>query len=153
MSKTNIFTTILVMVIAIAVLAAGGFALYRYGYAQGLSVSVGEIVGDRFGRDFGDRFTPGFGGHFTPELRRGGLPMFGIRQPFSAFPLFWSIFGLLLLVGVVALVVIGINSLIRRNPSSTPQADSSSPIKTIVTPSSEGEAGGGMIGDSSESDA
>lgn len=153
MTKTKIFTTVLIIVIAIAILSAGGFTLYRFGYAQGLSASVGEIVGGRFSRDFGDRFTPGFGGHFTPELRRGGLPMFGMRQPFSTFPLFRGIFGLLLLVGVVALVVIGINSLIRRNPSSKPQADSSSPVETMVTPSSEGEAGGGAMADSSESDA
>ena len=141
MERSKTITTVLITVLVIAILAAGGFALYRLGYTRGLSASVGD--------SFGGWFSRGFGGRSMPDLPRGGFHMFGTRQAYSAFPFIGGIFGLVLFGGIVALAIFGIVSLIRRNQPNNPQASSSSPVEMGL---SEGEMEGGSKSDTSRSD-
>ncbi len=127
MIKNTTFRTVVITVVVLVVIGAVGCALYRFGYARGLVASAGDFVGGRFSRNFGE--------HFTPDQRRGNFPMFGMRQSYTAFPLVRWIPGLLLFVGVVALVVIAVNGLVQANRSSVPQSISSSPVEASPAPS------------------
>jgi hypothetical protein len=127
MFKNKTFRTVMITVVVLVILGAAGCALYRFGYVRGLAASAGDFVGGRFIRDFG--------GHFSSDKRRGNFPMFGMRQSYTAFPMVRWIPGLLLFVGVVALVVIAVNGLVRPNRSSAPQMISSPPVEASPAPS------------------
>jgi hypothetical protein len=109
--------TVLLTVIVLAVLAAAGYAIYRLGYTHGLTTTSGDFMRDRFFHDFGGRFPHG--------MRRGG---FGMRQPFYGLSLLRVVPGFLLFVGVVALVVIAVNSMQNKTRKSEPhEGDSKEP--------------------------
>jgi hypothetical protein len=115
--------TIVVTVLVIAVLFAGGYAIYRAGFIQGMAADPGGYLGMRFPRDLGDRFQGDLNNHF-PDYHRRSMPMFG------AYPGSWSIFagwpGILLLAGVVALVVIAVNWIMNRDRATIQQAATTS---------------------------
>lgn len=67
----------------------------------------------RFPQNFEDRFPEGFIDRFPQDFRRGGVPFLWRYLPTTQFPWARGIMGLLVSVGVVALVVIAINGLIR----------------------------------------
>ncbi len=127
MFKNKTFRTVMITVVVLVIHGAAGCALYRIGYVRGLAASAGDFVEARFSRDFG--------GHFTWDQRRGNFPMFGMRQSYTAFPLGKWIPGLLLFVGVVALVVIAVNGLVQANRSSVHQSISSSLVEASPAPS------------------
>ena len=127
MFKNKTFRTVMITVVVLVILGAAGCALYRIGYVRGLAASAGDFVGDRFSRDLG--------GHFTWDQRRGNFPMFGIRHSYAAFPMVSWIPGLLLFVGVVALIVIAVNGLVNTNRTSVPQPISSPPVEASPVPS------------------
>ena len=127
MFKNKTFRTVMITVVVLVILGAAGCALYRIGYVRGLAASAGDFVGDRFNCDFG--------GHFTWDQRRGNFPMFGMRRSYTAFPMVSWIPGVLLFVGVVALVVIAVNGLVNANRSSLAQTISSPPVEASPAPS------------------
>ena len=43
--KMTIFLTVMITLVAIAVLAGGGYALYRWGYMRGLAAESGGLMG------------------------------------------------------------------------------------------------------------
>ncbi len=153
MTRKRTILTILITVIVIAVLIAAGFAIYRLGYVHGLSANVGESMGGRFSWFFGeglpgdfdhrfpgnfeDRFPEGLRDRFPQDFRRGGLPHVWGYQPTTVFAWARWIAGLLLFVGVVALVVIAINGLVRTRRSSPQEVIPSSPNEGEAPPESD----------------
>lgn len=146
MSRNKIILTVIVTVIVVGALAAGGYALYRLGYAHGQSGTTAGVFGENFGRNFGDRFMPEFRDRFSPEFHRDAMPMFSYRQPLGGFSFFRIIPGFLLVTGVVALAAFGLFTLIRKRDPSTSQPASIqtdiSPIKSSVD-SEKGTSGSG----------
>jgi hypothetical protein len=153
MGRSRTILTILITVIVIAVLAGAGFALYRLGYAHGLAANLGETLGGRFAwffsdelpddldcrfpQHFEDKFPKGFGGRLPQDFRRSRVPFVWRYQPTILFPWARGITGLLLFVGVVALVVIAVNGLVRTRRSSTQAVVSSSPDEREAVPESD----------------
>jgi hypothetical protein len=90
MSGKKIFLYVLVSLIAVAVLVAGGYALYRLGYAHG----TGGMVLDR-------RWMPDFNRRVVPELWHTRS---NIGFPFGFIP---GILSGLVFVAVIALAVYG----------------------------------------------
>ncbi|NIS83475.1 MAG: hypothetical protein GTO14_25500 [Anaerolineales bacterium] len=106
MKINKTLATVIITVTVLAILAAAGLAIYRLGYAHGLTASAGDFMHGCFFRDFWGRFP-----------HRGIL---GMRQPFFGFSLLRVVPGFLLFVGVVALVVLAVNSLLRAAGTSGP---------------------------------
>jgi len=113
MQKRNVWLTALVAVLVVALLAAGGFALFRLGFVRGLAASAGgAMFGGRFA---GERIQP-FAGHMMSGWNHPGLDVYGMHaRSYGHFPAFGWLLGLLVLAGAVALVVIAINGLTRNN--------------------------------------
>jgi hypothetical protein len=111
MSNRKVFWIVLISIVAVLAVAAGGYALYRWGYARGATSEVAELIQDRYSGDvddfhmheFGDTSMRGIGfrGYSMPHLGWGG-----------------GFFGLLLGGGVLALAVYGVISLVRKSKSS-----------------------------------
>lgn len=124
MSGRRVFTIVVVALLVIAVLAVGGCALYRLGFARGVSAVAGVPEAGRFYQQFGAPFMPGFDGGGMHEFGRSGGQLFRSHMPFMGFGLGGWLFGLVVLVGVVALVVIAINGLRTQRPVESPPAPS-----------------------------
>jgi hypothetical protein len=153
MGRKNTIITILITVIVIAVLIAAGFAIYRLGYVRGLAASVGEPMGGRFfwffdgdipdefghrfPENFEDRFPEGFRGRMPFYFRQGGLPYDRGFQPTTVFPWARGTTGVVLFVGVVALVVIAVSSVIRLSRSPSQDLISSTAVDQEAAPESE----------------
>jgi hypothetical protein len=129
--KTTIFLTVLITVVAIAVLAGGGYALYRWGYARGQAAEAGGLMWNRLMERFpgamnlpelrerlGDRF-PGamegyeMGEHIMAWPRQSNLSHFPSQFGFSPFIVLIGGFHLLIGAGVLALAVYGAIHLMR----------------------------------------
>jgi hypothetical protein len=115
MSKSKVFWIVLISVVAVVAVLAGGYALYRVGYARGTTGDAGAFLSGRLLGDLdrADRFD-----HFMPGIHRGGMMSYGGRGYFM--PGYWcaGFIGLLLGGGVLALAVYGGISLVRRNSAS-----------------------------------
>jgi hypothetical protein len=126
MRKTRIWLIVLVTIVGVAALAAGGYGIYRLGYAHAAAEATGVEGGKWVGAWPGHRSLPNLpedfprqsGEGFAPFSRRGALPMWGMHQRFGAFPILGGLFGLLFGGGILALAVYGVISLVRRNRSS-----------------------------------
>lgn len=152
MGRSRTILTIVITVIVIVVLAGAGYALYRLGYAHGLAANLEETMGGRFAWFFSDefpgdfshrfpqrfesRFPEGFRDRVPQDFRRDGLAFVWGYQPATLFPWARGITGLLLFVGVVALVVIAVNGLIRTRRPMPQEILSSSPGEHEATPES-----------------
>jgi len=111
MSGKRIFTVVVIVLLVLAILAAGGNALFRLGYANGVSAAAGIPEAGRLNCLHGGPFMPGFGWDGMHEFGRGGGLLFRSHMPFMGFGAGGWLFGLLMLTGVVALVVIAVNGL------------------------------------------
>jgi hypothetical protein len=111
MSGRRIFTVVVIAVLVLAILAAGGNALFRLGYANGASAAAGVPEAGRLNCLQGGPFMPGLGWDGMHEFGRGGGLLFRSHMPIMGFGVGGWLFGLLLLAGVVALVVIAVNGL------------------------------------------
>jgi hypothetical protein len=117
MSKSKVFWIVLISVVAVVAVFAGGYALYRVGYARGTTGDAGAFMSGRFdGHMFGD--LDDVDEHFMPWVRRGGMMSHSGRGYFM--PGYWGagFFGLLLGGGLLALAIYGGISLVRRNSAS-----------------------------------
>ncbi len=94
-TKRNLTRALLILLI-VGILVGGGYALYRIGYAQGVRDSV------QF--EFRGRFDPGFPRGFEHGFRSWGR--FGF-WPLRAIP------GLLFTLGLLALIVVAVTSLLK----------------------------------------
>jgi hypothetical protein len=111
MRKSSIWITILVTVVVVALLAAGGYALFRLGYVRGVADAAGGVMM----RSFDGRIQP-YNRGIAPGWNHPGLDIYGMHsRMYGGFSAFGWLPGLLLLVGVVALVVIAVNGLSHRN--------------------------------------
>lgn len=116
MSRTSTIRVVLITVLLILVIGAAGYALYRLGYSHGVAALDGDLPAARLFRGFGERALPNY--HF------GGTPTLAHRSV-GFFPFLWGLPGLFLVVGIVALAVVGLVSLFRKQPSPPPpQSDS-----------------------------
>lgn len=112
MRKSSIWITVLVTVVVLALLAAGGYALFRLGYVRGVASAAGGLMLRGPESRFGVEGMHPFAHNMMPEWNHPGIYSYGMRaQPFGWF------LGLLFIVGVVALVVIAVNGLSQRNRS------------------------------------
>jgi hypothetical protein len=114
MNNRRIVVTVLITIVLLAILTAGGFAFYRLGYVRGMSQSAGGFMMQGFDGRFGDDRGMPFHDFAGPGRLRERMPMTGFAHPgFSAHTPFGGFSGLLLLIGVIALVVIAVNGLSR----------------------------------------
>jgi len=121
MSKSKVFWIVLISVVAVVAVLAGGYALYRVGYARGTTGDAGAFLSGRFaGRlpgELGDLDRAEMFDHFKPGIHRGGMMNFRGRG-YTPFHRCGGFIGLLLGGGVLALAVYGGISLVRRNSAS-----------------------------------
>ncbi|HEY69913.1 MAG TPA: hypothetical protein G4O08_04935 [Anaerolineae bacterium] len=135
--KMTIFLTVVITLVAIAVLAGGGYALYRWGYLRGLAADTGGLMGVHI-------IDQPTGALVQPEVRErlgerfpGALERFETSEPimtlthqanlsrfpgrFSFSPLSILVGGIHLLVGagVLALAVYGGIQLVRSGKATT----------------------------------
>ena len=112
MSNRRVLLTVVITLVVIAIVVAGGFAVYRLGYVRGAAESFAGPMMRGFAGQFGDeRSMP-----FHEFNGRGDLyqrmPMVGFTHAgLRGQPVFGGLTGLLLIIGVGALVVIAINGL------------------------------------------
>ncbi|MGD2253263.1 MAG: hypothetical protein PVF70_10165 [Anaerolineales bacterium] len=111
MKKNRTLLIVIVTIVAVALLAAGGYALFRLGYARGLATSVGELSEGWRHHEWGNRTSS--------WMEHGRHPRIGVgfEHSYWGFPLVRGLLGFLLGGGVLALAVYGFVSLVRRNPS------------------------------------
>ena len=127
MSKRNIFWIVLATVVVILALAAGGYALYRYGYMRGMAAETGTgcmtFFADHMRGMIGERTRLDVGEGMMPLRQYGGFMTTSSR--FSHMPFSWGrgLIGLLLGGGVLALAVYGVISLVRRNHTSVEEVE------------------------------
>ena len=142
MSGRRIFTIAVIAVLALAILAAGGNALFRLGYANGMSAAAGLPQAGRLNCIQGGPFMPGLGWDGMHEFGRGGGLPFRSHMPFMGFGAGGWVFGLLMFAGVVALVVIAVNGLRSKRPAELPPM----PSEPVTAPKEQAPArtpGGG----------
>ena len=117
MSKNKTFWIVLISIVAVLALAAGGYALYRWGFARGTSIDMAELMRERFSGEPGDW---GFGEYMMPWGHHSSMRGIGFRG--YSMPHFWwggGLIGLLLGGGVLALAVYGLIALLRRDGTSS----------------------------------
>jgi hypothetical protein len=142
--KTTIFLTVVITIAAIAVLAGGGYALYRWGYARGLAAGSGEMLWDRLGERLpaflnspeqrerlGERIPGALERYETSENimpwnHQTNLSRFPGRFSFSPFSMLIGGVHLLVGAGVLALAVYGAIHLVRSGKAN----DSKDPKKS-----------------------
>jgi hypothetical protein len=118
MSNRRIVATVLITLVLLAILAAGGYALYRVGYERGLTQSAVGLMMQGFDGRFGDTRGLPFHNFGDSDGMRGRMPMFGYAHPgFREFTPFGGFAGLLLIIGVAALVFIAVNGWLGRSKS------------------------------------
>lgn len=116
MKRGNIWITVAVTVVIVALLAAGGYALFRLGYARGVADAAGGLMMRGLEGRFGSQGMHPFANEMGPGWNHPDLYMYGMHsRSIGRFPAFGWLPGLLLLVGVIALVVIAVNGLTRRS--------------------------------------
>ena len=117
MSGRKAFITVLVTLLVIAILVAAGAMLYRMGFARGLAMAGALPGAGPFMHPYGYGM-PGFDGGCTQAWRYPGSMGFGGgHMSFGPFGFGGWFVGLLVLAGVVALVVAGVNALTRKRPA------------------------------------
>jgi hypothetical protein len=116
MSGRKAFTTVLITLLVIAILVAASAMLYRMGIARGLAMAGALPAAGPFMHPYGYGM-PGFDGGCPQILQHGGGMLYGGHRPYGMFGSGGWIVCLLVLVGVVALVVAGINALTRKRPA------------------------------------
>jgi hypothetical protein len=131
MSGRKVFLTVVVVLVVVGLLIGGGAALYRLGYARGISAAV-SADGDQLPRLFG-RGMPGFDGGRVQVWPNGGMMVYSRHMPLGMFGFVGPLFGLLLLAGVVTLIVLGIRALTRSHPAAV-QAVSAPVVPAAVEP-------------------
>jgi hypothetical protein len=120
MKANRVLLTVLLVVLVVGLLAAGGWALYRLGYAHGGAAAAADVLPEGLFRQFGGRMPHMFDGRFPGGFRQGVIPWGSMHQPYLGFPfLSWGL-GALLVVGVIALVVIAVNGLVSAGRGSPP---------------------------------
>ena len=117
MSKTTkTILTVLLTLVAVAVLVGGGYALYRWGYARGMAADCGGLLWEGWGeRLSGDWDRPELGEHIMPWAPHSRMLPYSSRLSFNPFWWVGGLFGLLLGGGVLALAVYGVIQLVRSN--------------------------------------
>ena len=118
MSKRKTLWIVLISIVAVLVLAAGGYALYRYGYARGASAEMTEVMREHCSGELEVFHMHEFDEHMMPLGRHTGMRGIGLRGTYMPHFWFGGIISLLLGGGVLALAVYGAISLVRRNKAS-----------------------------------
>lgn len=132
MSNRRVALTVVITLVVIAVLVAGGFAIYRFGYVRGAADSfAGPMMRGFAGQFGGERGMPfhefNGQGDFHQRMPMLGYAHAGLRGQ-SAFD---GLSGLLLIIGVGALVVIATNGLRDRGaPAASAPAEPASESKS-----------------------
>ena len=116
MSGRKVFLTVVVVLVVIGLLIGGGAALYRLGYAHGLATAAAAADSDQLPRLYG-RNLPGLDGSRVQVWPYGGMMVYSRHMPFGMFGFGGRTFGLAVLVGVIALVVLAVNALTRKRPA------------------------------------
>ena len=116
MRKRTIWITVAVTVLVVALLVGGGYSLFRLGYNTGLAQSTGVMMMHGFeGRLGGERVQP-FAERMAPGWNHPGMGMYNMpARSFGHFTAIGWLPGLLLLIGIAALVVIAANGFSSRN--------------------------------------
>jgi len=114
MSGRKVFLTVVVVLVVVGLLIGGGVALYRLGYARGISAAA-LADSDQLPRLFG-RGMPGFDGGRVQIWPYGGMMVYSRHMPLGMFGFGGPIVGLLLLAGLVTLIVLGIRALTHTRP-------------------------------------
>ncbi len=124
--KNRTVLQIVLAVVVIGVLAVGGFALFRLGFAQGAHAALPF--------EFGERVAPSPRGGSGPDLdfRSGSGPDFDFRSSRDSITLFRAIPVLFVLTGFLVLAGFGAFLLIRRFRFQ-PQVPAGQPIPPAVT--------------------
>lgn len=120
MSNRKTFWIVLISIVAVLVIAAGGYALYRWGYARGVAIELPEFMDRPFMVQRAGGEDLEFGEPIMPWGRHTGMHGIGLRG--YAMPHFWwggGFFALLIGGGVLALAVYGLIVLLRRDGTST----------------------------------
>jgi hypothetical protein len=119
MSNRKTFWIVLISIVGVLAILAGGYALYRWGYARGASSEMVEFMSDRFSGEHDGFHMHEFGEQMMPWGRQTGMHGIGFRG--VSMPHLWrggGFIGLLLGGGVLALAVYGVISLVRTSKSS-----------------------------------
>jgi hypothetical protein len=116
MSGRRVFLTVVVALVVIGLLIAGGVALYRLGYARGIAAVVTSARNGQLPR-FPERGMPGFDGGRMQVWPYGGMMLYEGHRSLGVFGFVGPIVGLLLLAGLVTLVVLGIRALTHKHPA------------------------------------
>jgi hypothetical protein len=132
MSGRKAFITVLITLLVIAILVAAGVCLYRLGLARGLAMAGALPAAGPFMHPYGYGM-PGFDGGCPQAWRHPGGMVYGGHMSFGPFGFGGWFVGLLVLVGVVALVVAGINALTRKGPAEV-QAVAAPPAPPVPEP-------------------
>jgi hypothetical protein len=79
MSNRKVFWIVLISIVAVLAVAAGGYALYRWGYARGATSEVAELIQDRYSGDVDDFHMHEFGEQMMPWGRHTSMRGIGFR--------------------------------------------------------------------------
>jgi hypothetical protein len=122
MSGRKIFLYILVSLIAVAVLVAGGYAIYRLGYSHG-AAGIRELTLDR---------------RWMPDFNRRAVPDFWHDRIFVGFPfgIIPGVFSGLVFVAMIALAVYGGIKLLFPGSRNQKQSTESQPSE-LLSPDEE----------------
>jgi hypothetical protein len=127
MSRRKVFLYIFVSLVAIVVLVAGGYALYRLGYTHGAEGASHLPFDRRFMPDFDRRSAPDFW-HWRSNVR---FPFVGIIP---------GLFSSLVFVAIIALAIYGGIKLLRpesRNGRQLPDSRTPRPTEPVDSPPEE----------------
>ncbi len=128
--KMTIFLTVMITLVAIAVLAGGGYALYRWGYMRGLAAETGGLMGvhiieqptgtlvqpelrERLGNQLPGIVEQRETGRIIMPWNQNNLSRIADRFSFSPLAILVGGFHLLIGAGVLALAVYGAIQLVR----------------------------------------
>jgi hypothetical protein len=123
MSRSRIFWIVLITVVIVAALAGSAYAIYRYGYARGMTVDARGFLGEHLPGELGEGEWFEFGEHIMPWGRHRG--MMGFSRGYGYSPFFWGggLIGLVLGGGILALAVYGVISLVRKNRTTNEEVE------------------------------
>lgn len=127
MSGKKIFLYVLVSLIAVAVLVAGGYAIYRLGYSHG-ATGIRELTFDH---------------RWMPDLNRRVVPDFWHSRGYIGFPFLGiipTVFSGLVFIAVITLAVYGAIKLFQpgsRGPKQVQESQPPQPAPPIGDPPSE----------------
>lgn len=120
MSNRKTFWIVLISIVAVLVLAAGGYALYRWGFARGVAVEMPELIRSPMLLQRGGEEVFEFGEYMMPWGHHSGMRVTGMYGYSMPHYMWWGggFFALLLGGGVLALAVYGLIALLRRDGTS-----------------------------------